>query len=732
MKKVRLLVLFFSFVCAGFTQDLKIVNAASLSSASVASNSIVSIKGTGLATGISQTNDPVNPPTTLGGVTVTIGGTPAALFYVSPVQINALVGPKTPLGSETVLVNTGSKTLTGTVTVSNNAPPGIFSESGSGMRDGAIVNAKTFNSGDVTPDVFGGPTYLALFGTGISLSAAPTVTVGGLSAQVIFFGPAPCCAGVEQVNIVLPTTSAGAGRVPVVLTSNGQPSNSVELVILPVKESDEDKVVEMASLAYVPSSSLVLSTDQKSSLVRVIDVSAQKVTQQISLPSGANPTGVAVNAAGTLAVVAETNVGKVAVIDLTKLTITAQIATDLAPLAVAIAGSQAVVVNQDADNVSIIDLSTSQAVKTIPVGHGPDSVAIDSAAKLAYVVNQDDGTLTVIDLVALAATKTLPLGFATVGQEIALIPGAGIGFVTVPAVGPEGRVLVVNLSTGTLTNFDANIDRSAGSSAAVYFNSKLYLANQAGTSVSIVPVNATTGAPTLSSISNVNVDLGPRALAVDTKDNFLVVSNEGTATIVLVNLANNQVVGNFSVTHPGNSGGPSLGNGNGNGGGGGSQGGNGNSGGSEGGGTAAGGGTAGGGTAAGGGASGGGTGNGGGTAGGGVPTAKPPIVEKLSPNTAKAGSTFTLTITGLNLTGATGVTFFPEAKSSAIGGEATGQPDAAISAANIQVSPNGTQITATISVASSAVVGPRVVRVTTPAGQSAPVTLATASFTITQ
>ena len=723
MKKVRLLALFFSIVCAGFAQELKIVNAASLSSVSVAPNSIVSIKGTGLATGNAQAKDPVNPPTTLDGVTVTIGGTPAALFYVSPVQINALVDPKTPIGSETVVVNTRTKSITGTVTVSNSAPPGIFSESGSGMRDGAIVNAQNFKSGEVTPDVFSGPTYLALFGTGISLSAAPTVTVGGLAAQVIFYGKAPCCAGVEQVNIVMPKTSAGAGRVPVVLTSNGQPSNSVELVILPVKEADEDKVVEMASLAYVPSTSLVLSTDQKSSLVRVIDVSAQKVSQQISLPGGANPTGVAVNAAGTLAVVAETNIGKVAVIDLTKFTVTAQIATDLAPLAVAIAGSQAVVVNQDADDVSIIDLSANQVVKTIAVGHGPDSVAIDSTAKLAYVVNQDDGTLTVIDLVALAATKTLPLGFATVGQEIALIPGAGVGFVTVPAVGPDGRVLVVNLSTGALSNFDANIDRSAGSSAAVYFNSKLYLANQAGTSVSVVPVNPTTGAPTVSSISNVNVDLGPRALAIDTKDNFLVVSNEGSATIVLVNLANNQVAGHFRVTHPGNSGGPSLGNGNGNGNGGGSEGGNGNSGGSEG-----------GGTAAGGGATGGGTGNGGGTAGGGVPTSRPPVVEKLSPNTAKAGSTFTLTITGVNLTGATGVAFFPEAqgKTGALGGEAIGQSDAAIAATNIQVSSNGTQVTASVTVASSAAVGPRVVRVTTPAGQSAPVTVATASFAIIQ
>jgi hypothetical protein len=38
------------------------------------------------------------------------------------------------------------------------------------------------------------------------------------------------------------------------------------------------------------------------------------------------------------------------------------------------------------------------------------------------------------------------------------------------------------------------------------------------------------------------VDLGARALAIDTKDNLFVVSNEGTGTLVLVSLASNSVV----------------------------------------------------------------------------------------------------------------------------------------------------------------------------------------------
>ena len=52
---------------------------------------------------------------------------------------------------------------------------------------------------------------------------------------VLFAGPAPCCAGLDQINIQLPDSLAGAGRVPVVVTQNGVTSNIVQVVLLPAQ-----------------------------------------------------------------------------------------------------------------------------------------------------------------------------------------------------------------------------------------------------------------------------------------------------------------------------------------------------------------------------------------------------------------------------------------------------------------------------------------------------------------
>ena len=69
---------------------------------------------------------------------------------------------------------------------------------------------------------------------------------------------------------MLPDSLAGAGRVPIVMTSAGQASNTVQVVLLPPASSTEfpgdqenqTRSRELASLAYVPGTSLVLSADQ--------------------------------------------------------------------------------------------------------------------------------------------------------------------------------------------------------------------------------------------------------------------------------------------------------------------------------------------------------------------------------------------------------------------------------------------------------------------------------------
>jgi uncharacterized protein (TIGR03437 family) len=102
MRKLSLVVLSFVLAGAAEAQNLRVVNAASLSSVSIAPGSIFTIFGTGLTTGVTFATDVVNPPTSLGGVTVSIGGSAAALFYVSPTQINGVVNPSTMVGVQAV------------------------------------------------------------------------------------------------------------------------------------------------------------------------------------------------------------------------------------------------------------------------------------------------------------------------------------------------------------------------------------------------------------------------------------------------------------------------------------------------------------------------------------------------------------------------------------------------------------------------------------------------------
>jgi uncharacterized protein (TIGR03437 family) len=666
MKK---LILSLTLMFAGWApaQNLRIVNAASLSATSVAPGSIITIFGTKLTAGVSFATDVQKPPVKLGSVTVSIGGTAAALFYVSPTQINAVVDPKTVAGVDNVVITSDSGTQTGSITVSATAPAGLFSLFGTGTRDGAILNAITFLLGDFSTRTANSPTFLALFATGLDLSVAPTVIIGGVVVQVSFFGAAPCCAGLDQINVMIPDSLAGAGRVSVVVTQNGVASNAVQVVLLPPAGQGEfpddadnhTRSREIASVAWIPGTSLVLVADQNDDVVRVVDVKAKQVTHVIALPEGANPVGIAVTLNGGTAIVAESGTGKAAILNLSTFMVAAEVATGPGPVRVAISGTQAVVVNGDNDTVSIINLATNTVQKTLTVGRGPEGVAVDTASNRAYVLNEDEGTVSVIDLAGLSIANTISLG-ASVRPESIALSGDGFAFLTVPAAGPMGEVIVLNLASGTQTTINANPDRSGGSSDVVFFNGKLYFANQTGGSVSVIPFSKGTAG----TVSTVKADLGARALAIDSKDNLLVVSNEGSGTLVLVDLGSNTVTGrvdavstsaNDTDDHGDRNGATNL-----------------------------------------------------------------PAVQSLTPVSSKAGLTLTLTVNGTNLSGATSLVFDVSRGGGDPGddGSDKGKLDSAFTVTNMVVNGAGTQLTATVNIATGAQIGPHIVRVLTPNGES--------------
>ena len=659
----------FTVACASLApaQNLRIVNAASLSTSSVAPGSIITIFGANFATTVASATDAQKPPVSMAGVGVTVGGVAATLFFVSPTQINAVVDLTTPLGAETVVVTSGAAKQTGTITIDWDAPPGLFSLFGTGTRDGAILNAVTFLLGDFSIQTGNSPTFLALFATGLNPNVKPVVTIGGVAVDVIFFGAAPCCKGLEQINLVVPASLAGAGRLPVVLMQNGVASNVVQVVLLPAAgetefPDDEDNTTrsrEIANIASIPGTSLVLVVDQNDDVVRVVDVKTKQVTNVIVLAEDSHPEGVAVTADGLRAVVTESGTGKSAIINLKTLVVMAEVVTGPGPVRVAIIGSQAIVLNNDNGTVSIIDLSTNTVVKTLTVGHGPDGVAIDIGADRAFVVDEDDGAVTVVDLAGMSVFNTILLGSSLRPESIALT-GTGFAILTLPSAGPKGEVVVLNLSTGAQTIVNVNPESSGGATDVVFFNGKLFFANQAGHSITI----ATFSNGTIGPVITIHTDAGPRALAIDAIDNLLVVSNEGSGRLTLIDLNTNTIVGHINAVTTSSSDTDDHGDRD--------------------------------------------TG------------VNVPAIQSMTPASSKAGVKVSISIFGTGLAGASSVVFTVPPGDGDQGNNGTDKKktDGAFKVTSIAVNSAGTQLSAMVTIDASAQIGPHVVRVVTPNGET--------------
>jgi uncharacterized protein (TIGR03118 family) len=250
-----------SFVAAG------IENAAS-AGATIAPNSFVSIFGGGLAatTHMWGGTDFVNNalPTALQGVSVSINGEAAYIDYISPVQINILVPPDVPAGPVQIQVtNNGLPSATVAATMSAAAP--AFFDFGPVNAAGNQYIAATHANGTpggppsyvtgVTSTPFTEGEIIILYGTGFGatnppvpkgqlittaapLATTPTVTIGGIAAQVQFAGVSE--AGLYQFNVVVPTgLTPGTTTnidVPVVIDLGGgvtTQSNAVISVVNP-------------------------------------------------------------------------------------------------------------------------------------------------------------------------------------------------------------------------------------------------------------------------------------------------------------------------------------------------------------------------------------------------------------------------------------------------------------------------------------------------------------------
>jgi uncharacterized protein (TIGR03437 family) len=197
----------------------------------------LSVFGTGLAPAI-QLDGVLPLPLTMQGVSATVNGVAAPLYYVSPGQINLQIPYETGARTAVVGINNNGKVASFQFNTDLTAP-GIFVQNGnlvpiaSGKPGDVLVLFMT-GEGDVNPALFTGASPAA--GTAVNQLPQPripvTVTVGGIAAEVQFEGIPTLLVGTTQINFAIPL-NVPSGVQPVVVTSNGVASPAANITVTP-------------------------------------------------------------------------------------------------------------------------------------------------------------------------------------------------------------------------------------------------------------------------------------------------------------------------------------------------------------------------------------------------------------------------------------------------------------------------------------------------------------------
>jgi uncharacterized protein (TIGR03437 family) len=233
--------------------QIPLVSAADFLTTPQAPQSLIAIFGTNLSNG-SENASSLPLPTTLDNTTATVTDSTGKqadllLLYVSPTQINAAVPSGLANGVAVVNITNQGTLVSQANVVLHTVAPALFTanQTGSGVPVGTVATANGSGSlsyqnvvqgsgvGNYTPAPInlGGASdssVLVLYGSGIRGATSlgnVTATVSNatlhMSLDVLYAGPCDPSqfVGLDQVNISLPSSLAGAGQVSLTLTVNG-------------------------------------------------------------------------------------------------------------------------------------------------------------------------------------------------------------------------------------------------------------------------------------------------------------------------------------------------------------------------------------------------------------------------------------------------------------------------------------------------------------------------------
>jgi uncharacterized protein (TIGR03437 family) len=225
-----------------------VTNAASFE-AQISPGALASVFGTGLSNATYTANPPY--PTSLGafdlggeGVSVSVNGKAAPVFFASPTQINFQVPWETAVGTASVTVSVaggGSNAfpvpvvtagpglfVSGNSAIVQNAADYSLNSPGHPAAPGSTIVAYLTGSGPVSPAAADG--IAAPLDSLVYATAPQSAAIGSAGAAVSFAGLAPGWIGLMQVNVVVPPGLA-AGTYALTITIDGQTSNAGNIMV---------------------------------------------------------------------------------------------------------------------------------------------------------------------------------------------------------------------------------------------------------------------------------------------------------------------------------------------------------------------------------------------------------------------------------------------------------------------------------------------------------------------
>jgi uncharacterized protein (TIGR03437 family) len=154
----------------------------------------------------------------------------APIYLVSPTQLNVLVPYSVTGTTATISVTNNGKTSNSVVVPLSTTAPGVFTQNSSGTGLGAILHANNTLVTSASPAKLGETVSIYLTGLGAvspsvsdgtagmssplsKVTETVSVTIGNVSATVLFAGLAPGLPGLYQINVTVPSSLVGSGNI---------------------------------------------------------------------------------------------------------------------------------------------------------------------------------------------------------------------------------------------------------------------------------------------------------------------------------------------------------------------------------------------------------------------------------------------------------------------------------------------------------------------------------------